>query len=175
MEVNERGVANMDIKYYDFSTPIGKMFIFFSNKGIVYLSLPNNRKDDIVDYVKKKYGATEEVERNQYDFHKQIIKYLKGQLKELSLPLDLQGTEFQKKVWKELLNIPYGEIRTYKDIAKSIGNPKGYRAVGGALNKNPIPIIVPCHRVVGSKGQLVGFAGGLNLKQKLLELEKKKL
>ena len=174
-EVGELEVANMDIKYYDFSTPIGKMFLFFSNKGIVCLSLPNDREDDIVDYVKKKYGQPEKVEESQYDFHKQIRNYLKGELKQFSLPLDLHGTEFQNKVWNELLNIPYGETRTYKDIAKSIGVPKGYRAVGGALNKNPIPIIVPCHRVIGSRGQLIGFAGGVDLKEKLLKLEKSKL
>ena len=164
----------MDIKYYGFGTSIGEVFLFFSNRGIVYLSLPGDREDDIVDYVTRKYGQVEEVESTIYSFHQQIIEYLVGKLKEFSLPLDLQGTGFQKKVWKELLNIPYGQIRTYKDIAKAVGIPKGYRAVGGALNKNPIPIIVPCHRVVGSNGQLVGFGGGLALKEKLLELEKAK-
>lgn len=162
----------MDIKYYDFNTPFGKMFLFFSSKGIVSISLPNEKEEDVFNYINKKYGSTEKVESNQYEFHEQIIQYFKGNLKYFSLNLDLQGTEFQKKVWAELLNIPYGETRTYKDIAQYIGSPKGYRAVGRALNTNPIPIIVPCHRVIGSNGQLVGFAGGLGLKEKLLELEK---
>lgn len=82
------------------------------------------------------------------------------------------GTEFQKKVWKELLNIPYGETRSYKDIAIAIGNGKACRAVGNANNKNPIAIIVPCHRVVGSNGSMTGYAGGLDIKEKLLKIEK---
>lgn len=92
-------------------------------------------------------------------------------MKYFNLELDLRGTEFQRKVWNELLNIPYGETRTYKEMAKEVGSPRGFRAVGGALNKNPIPIIVPCHRVIGSNGELTGFAGGVRLKRRLLELE----
>ena len=165
----------MGIKYYDFHTPIGEIFLFFSNIVIVYLSLPSDNEDDLLVYIDKKYGQAEKVEPTQCNYHYQIIEYLEGKLKKFTLLLDLKGTEFQKKVWNELLNIPYGEVKTYKDIAKAVGSPKGYRAVGGALNKNPIPIIVPCHRVVGSNGQLVGFAGGVDLKAKLLELERGKL
>lgn len=88
------------------------------------------------------------------------------------LPLDARGTEFQKKVWNELLRIPYGETKSYKDIAVAIGNEKACRAIGMANNKNPIPIIIPCHRVIGSNGKLVGYAGGLNVKEKLLNIEK---
>ena len=161
----------MDIKYYDFDTLIGKMYIFFSSKGIIYLSLAKNGAINIVNHVNKKYGQTIKTEKYQYNFHNQIIEYLKGDLKIFSLPLDLQGTDFQKKVWMELLKIPYGEIKTYKDIAISIGSPKAYRAVGGALNKNPILIVVPCHRVIGSNGKLVGYGGGLNIKRSLLDLE----
>lgn len=86
---------------------------------------------------------------------------------------ELKGTEFQKKVWKQLTYIPYGETRTYKEIAVAIGNPKASRAVGMANNKNPITIVVPCHRVVGSNGKMVGYAGGLDMKKKLLDLEKR--
>ncbi|MFS8542144.1 MAG: methylated-DNA--[protein]-cysteine S-methyltransferase, partial [Tissierellales bacterium] len=104
-------------------------------------------------------------------FHEQIIDYLNGKRKSFFLPLDLRGTDFQIKVWKELIKIPYGETRTYKDVAKNINVPKGYRAVGNALNKNPILIVIPCHRVIGSGGKLTGFRGGLELKAKLLALE----
>ncbi|MCF6460921.1 cysteine methyltransferase [Clostridium sp. Cult3] len=146
------------------------MYLFFSSKGIVYLSLPKEEEEDIVSQVKK-YGVLQRVCAEEYKFHNQIIGYLKGQLKYFNLELDLRGTEFQRKVWNELLNIPYGETRTYKEMAKEVGSPRGFRAVGGALNKNPIPIIVPCHRVIGSNGELTGFAGGVRLKRRLLELE----
>lgn len=103
----------------------------------------------------------------------QIEEYLQGKRKKFSLPIALQGTDFQQKVWQELLNIPYGETRSYKQIAEKIGCPKGYRAVGMANNKNPITIIVPCHRVIGQNKKLVGYAGGIDIKEKLLKLEEK--
>ena len=103
---------------------------------------------------------------------KQIEEYFEGKRSFFDLPLESKGTEFQKKVWKALIEIPYGETRSYGDIAKIIGNGKASRAVGMANNKNPIPIIIPCHRVIGANGKLVGYAGGLDLKEKLLELEK---
>jgi methylated-DNA-[protein]-cysteine S-methyltransferase len=162
----------MDIKYYDFHTSIGKMLIFFSSKGIVYLSVSNENEEDIVNFVKVKFGQASKVNSEEYSFHEQIIEYLNGRRKSFSLPLDLRGTDFQKKVWNELIKIPYGETRTYKDIARSINVPQGYRAVGNALNKNPVLIVVPCHRVIGSDGKLTGFRGGLELKAKLLELER---
>ena len=92
--------------------------------------------------------------------------------KNFDIEIEMIGTEFQKKVWKELLNIPYGETRSYKDIAIAIGNGKACRAVGNANNKNPIAIIVLCHRVVGSNGSMTGYAGGLDIKEKLLKIEK---
>lgn len=104
---------------------------------------------------------------------KEIEEYLDGKRKEFTIPLKFYGTEFQKKCWNALLEIPYGETRSYKDIAEKVGSPKGYRAAGMANNKNPISIIAPCHRVIGSNGKLVGYGGGLELKKKLLDLEKK--
>ncbi|WP_438648584.1 methylated-DNA--[protein]-cysteine S-methyltransferase [Romboutsia sp.] len=103
----------------------------------------------------------------------QIDEYLNGERFTFDLPLKPEGTLFQQKVWKELLNIPYGGTKSYKDIAISIGNEKACRAIGNANNKNPIPIIIPCHRVIGSNGKLVGYAGGLNTKEKLLNIEKR--
>lgn len=103
---------------------------------------------------------------------KQLEEYFKGERKVFDLPIHRKGTPFQQKVWNALCEIPYGEVRTYKEIAVSINHPKAYRAVGMANNKNPIMIIVPCHRVCGSNGKLVGYAGGLEVKEKLLRLEK---
>lgn len=102
---------------------------------------------------------------------RELDEYFKGERKEFSFPMLPQGTEFQKKVWNALREIPYGEKRTYKDIAIVIGNEKACRAVGLANNKNPLPIVVPCHRVIGSSGKLVGYAGGLDIKDKLLKIE----
>lgn len=101
----------------------------------------------------------------------QLEAYFAGQLHEFSLPLAPQGTEFMQSVWKALLAIPYGETVSYKDIAVAIDNPKAVRAVGMANNKNPIPIFIPCHRVIGSDGKLVGYGGGLSIKEFLLDLE----
>jgi len=105
----------------------------------------------------------------------QLDKYFSGKLEKFTMPLEfIKGTDFQRSVWKALQSIPYGETRSYKDIAIQIGNPKAVRAVGGANNKNPIGIVVPCHRVIGSSGELVGYAGGLDKKEMLLKLEEKK-
>ena len=103
---------------------------------------------------------------------KQLDEYFNGKRKKFELPLNPKGTEFQKKVWQQLMNIPYGKTSTYKDIATLIGNTNASRAVGNANNKNPIAIIIPCHRVIGRNNKLTGYAGGLDKKEKLLNLEK---
>nr|AGS51923.1 methylated-DNA--protein-cysteine methyltransferase [uncultured bacterium contig00002] len=104
---------------------------------------------------------------------KQLGEYFNGKRKTFDLPLILHGTDFQVAVWKALQNIPYGKTRSYGELAAMTGNPKASRAVGMANNRNPIVIVIPCHRVIGSDGSLTGFGGGLELKQKLLELERK--
>ena len=101
----------------------------------------------------------------------QIRAYFAGKLRQFDLPLDIRGTGFQLRVWRELERIPYGETRSYSQIAKEIGAPRAVRAVGAANGANPIPIVVPCHRVIGAGGKLVGYGGGLALKKRLLELE----
>jgi len=102
----------------------------------------------------------------------QLEEYLEGKRKEFDLPLNPKGTPFQQKVWSCLYKIPYGETKSYKDIAEQIGDINACRAVGNANNKNPIPILIPCHRVIGANGDLTGFGAGLDLKQKLLNIEK---
>ena len=105
------------------------------------------------------------------DVTSQLQAYFKGKLRKFDLPLDPQGTDFQRDAWQALLDIPYGETRSYSDVARAIGRPKAVRAVGAANGQNPIAIVIPCHRVVGSNGDLTGFGGGLDVKQQLLTLE----
>ncbi len=102
---------------------------------------------------------------------RQLRAYFAGELRRFDLPLDMQGTEFQLRVWRELEAIPFGETRSYSQIAVAIGAPRAVRAVGAANGANPIPIVVPCHRVIGAAGTLVGYGGGLPLKKRLLQLE----
>ena len=102
---------------------------------------------------------------------KELLEYFQGKRKKFTLPLSPQGTEFQKKVWATLCTIPYGQTRSYGEIAAQVGNPKAARAIGGANNKNPIMIFIPCHRVVGADGSLTGFACGLEAKKYMLDLE----
>jgi O-6-methylguanine DNA methyltransferase len=101
----------------------------------------------------------------------QIAEYLDGQRRDFDLPLDVRGTDFQRRMWAAVAGIPYGETRTYAEIAFAIGKPKAVRAVGAANGANPLPLVVPCHRVVGSDGSLTGYGGGLDVKRQLLEME----
>jgi O-6-methylguanine DNA methyltransferase len=105
------------------------------------------------------------------DYVRQLEEYFTSERREFTFPLDLRGTPFQVRCWKALLDIPYGETRSYADLARAVGCPQGYRAVGLANNRNPIAIVVPCHRVIASDGTLCGYGGGLDVKRKLLELE----
>jgi methylated-DNA-[protein]-cysteine S-methyltransferase len=102
---------------------------------------------------------------------RQLFSYLDGELREFSLPLSPLGTPFMREVWQALLTVPYGSTASYGQIARAVGNPKAVRAVGLANSRNPIPIFIPCHRIIGAGGKLVGFRGGLPLKRKLLQLE----
>lgn len=106
---------------------------------------------------------------------KELEEYFCGKRKKFTFPFELNGTEFSIKVYKALMEIPYGKTCSYKDIAIKIGNEKSQRAVGGANNRNKLPILIPCHRVIGSNGKIVGYAGGIEIKQKLLELERKNI
>src|SRR5699024_8750818 len=111
-----------------------------------------------------------EIESPDYinECKKQLLEYFNGERKVFDLKLNPKGTEFQKKIWNELIKIPYGETKSYSEIAKNIGNPKACRAVGNANNKNPIGICIPCHRVIGKNGSLTGYAGGIDKKEYLL-------
>ncbi|MCR6514409.1 methylated-DNA--[protein]-cysteine S-methyltransferase [Clostridium sp. LY3-2] len=130
---------------------------------------------DYITHISFVEEIKEELENDNIKLCKKELKeYLNGERKKFTVKIEfLEGTEFRKKVWEEVYKIPYGETKTYKDIAKAIGNEKASRAVGGAINKNPICIIVGCHRVLGSNNKLIGYAYGLNLKKELLNIENK--
>lgn len=155
------------IKYVDFK--LGKIGIVEENGKIVKIVIINKNDENnknVDDFIEKDTKLLVKAKN-------ELEEYFEGKRKEFDLPLKQEGTEFQKKVWNALSKIPYGEKRTYKEIAKMIGNEKASRAVGMANNKNNIPIIIPCHRVIGSNGKLVGYVLGLDMKQYLLDLESK--
>lgn len=133
-------------------------------------------EEDVITYMKRMadepsdFGNKTELTDKIYE---QLLEYFDGKRKTFDFIYELHGTEFQRKVWQALCDIPYGETRTYKEIATAVGNPKASRAIGMANNKNPITIAVPCHRVIGANGTLVGYAGGLPMKEFLLHMEEK--
>lgn len=151
--------------YYD--TKIGRLGIREDGEGITHIYFREANVDVEIKSNKLVIQESDLIKKTYI----QLKEYMEGQRKQFDLPLNPKGTEFQRKVWNALTKIPYGETRSYKDIAIAVGNEKASRAVGMANNKNPIPIVIPCHRVVGSNKKLVGYAGGLDLKEKLLSLE----
>jgi methylated-DNA-[protein]-cysteine S-methyltransferase len=145
--------------------------IFSSPFGLVKIAEEDNKITELY-FVKEVNMESRHTSPLLIKARKQFLEYITGIRKTFDLPIAPQGTVFQKAVWQALRSIPYGETRSYKQIAVLIGKPTASRAVGMANNKNPILIVTPCHRVIGSNGQLVGFAAGLEVKKKLLELEK---
>ena len=150
-----------NVWFYDY--PVGSTAIAEKNGAITDIFF--GKKKNLKSFIKNETPVIKKAA-------KQLGEYFDGKRKGFDLPLAFEGTDFQIKVWKELLNIPIGETRSYKDIAVKIGNPKACRAVGAANGKNKIWIIVPCHRVIGSNSSLTGYAGGLKAKEMLLDLEK---
>ena len=158
----------LTLYYSRMQSPLVPLVIGVSDKGLAIIEFdqgefPKGRLAQSAEWIESA-RRTEAVVR-------ELEEYFDGQRRKFTVPLDLQGTEFQKKCWHSLLKIPYGETRSYADIARNVGSPRGFRAVGMANHDNPVPIIVPCHRVLASDGTLGGFGGGLELKRKLLELE----
>ena len=157
----------MQLVYMYMESPVGALKLVAHDQALVAVMWDNE------DH--KRVRLAELIENIQHPLllkvKQQLEQYFAGQRQQFNLPLDFQGTDFQQQVWRALLTIPYGETRSYKDIALQIGTEKAVRAVGAANGRNPISIIAPCHRVIGSGGALVGFAGGLDKKQILLSLE----
>lgn len=150
-------------KFY-YQTPIGKICIRENKNSIIGLDIEETKQVD---------GFIEEETSLIKETHNQLCEYFEGNRKTFSIPIFYEGSEFQKSVWKALLSIPYGQTKTYGQIAEEIENPKAVRAVGGACHRNSIIILIPCHRVIGSNDSLVGFGCGLDVKSYLLNLEKK--
>lgn len=146
------------VYYYD--TPVGRLGIAENGSAITHVLFEGW---DIEAQERETPGIAKAAQ--------QLDEYFRGERTRFDLPIDPQGTEFQRACWKALVAIPYGETRSYSDQARSVGNPRACRAVGSANNKNPIPFIIPCHRVVGADGKLVGYAGGIDIKEFLLRLE----
>ncbi len=147
--------------YKELETEIGSIYILEEDGNITGLTYD---KQETAGIEKGSSSLLEKAER-------QLTEYFEGRRKSFDLPLELKGTDFQVKVWKALEKIPYGETKSYQEIAEEIGSPKAFRAVGNANNKNPVSIIIPCHRVIGKSGKLVGYGGGLEKKEYLLHLE----
>lgn len=148
--------------YQYMETPLGRLLAAGNEKELLLLSSSGKAEEDW------KYKKTQILAMAE----EQLSEYFSGKRKTFSVPLAPEGTDFQKRVWKELLHIPYGETRSYGQIAAAVGSPGGARAVGMANHNNPIMIMIPCHRVIGSNGKLTGYAGGLWMKELLLKLEK---
>lgn len=161
-----------------FPSPVGPLFLAASTRGLVALEFdkrlpgqqtirPNPRD------LRNESGSVrfEESPSQLQPYVRDLEEYFAGRRREFTFPLDLRGTDFQLACWRALLAIPYGETRTYADIARAVQRPQGFRAVGMANNRNPIAIVVPCHRVIASDGTLCGYGGGLDIKRKLLALE----
>jgi methylated-DNA-[protein]-cysteine S-methyltransferase len=148
-----------EIFYDTFQSPIGDLFLVFMGKGLAEIAFEGERPTF-------PRGKAPEVFRNQ------LSNYFHGRLRDFDQDVVLlRGTDFEKKVWLALKEIPYGETRTYKWLADHVGSPKGSRAVGQALSRNPIPVVLPCHRVIESDGSLGGYSGGIDIKRRLLDME----
>ena len=161
------------IYYSYFDSPLlKKVFVASTDKGVCMVDFLKSEKAFLKSLKEQFPGEIILDHRKNKEVLSQLKKYLKGQLKRFDCPLDFKGTLFQKRVWSELAKIPYGQTRSYKDIAQAIGHPKAFRAVGNANGSNPLPLIIPCHRVIESNGGLGGFGHGLKVKRQLLDFEK---
>jgi methylated-DNA-[protein]-cysteine S-methyltransferase len=161
-------IKKMSLSYKEIESPVGKLKLVASDQGLVAVLWEHDSP--------RRVRLCELTENEEHPIlvntERQLGEYFAGKRKAFSVALDMRGTDFQKNVWEALLAIPFGETRSYGQLARQLGNPKASRAVGAANGKNPVSIIVPCHRVIGSSGKLTGFAGGLNTKARLLQLEK---
>lgn len=154
-------------------TPIGALRLASTDRGLAYLALPGAGGRGLAGWLARVApGARrEEAFAPHRDAARQLVEYLAGKRTAFELALDLRGTPFQRAVWARLEEIPYGETRSYADVARAVGNPGAVRAVGAANGANPVAIVVPCHRVIQSGGKLGGYGGGLDLKRRLLAME----
>jgi methylated-DNA-[protein]-cysteine S-methyltransferase len=156
-----------------FDSKIGTIYIASTDKGVCKICIPKETKRDFFSWLSSNFNEDDVVDnksRNK-EVIDQLTRYFNGKLAKFSIPVDLLGTSFQLRVWKELRNIPYGTTISYKQLARRAGVPRGFQAVGRANGENPVPIIIPCHRVIGTDGSLTGYAAGIKTKEFLLRAE----
>lgn len=157
----------VDVRYDVVESPVGELFLASTPLGLCRISFTVDGQDEVVARI---FGAR--VLRSPLDdVRRELDEYFEGQRRDFDLPLDLRVAPFHEEVLHELARVPYGQVDTYGHLASLVGRPKAARAVGTVMNRNPIPIVLPCHRIVGSNGSLTGYGGGLDNKRKLLELE----
>ena len=161
------------IYYASFDSPLlKKVFVASTEKGLYMVDFLKSEKVFLKRLGERFSGRIVKDDRRNRKVLSQLRKYLKGELQRFDSPLDMRGTAFERKVWSALARIPYGKTRSYQDIARAIGHPKAYRAVGNANGRNSLPLIIPCHRVIHSGGGLGGYGHGLEVKKQLLDFEK---
>ncbi len=174
-EYGTNGDGKLVAKVYctSFDSRIGRIYIASTERGVCKISVPKENRKDFIEWLKDHFdvdGITDNRNRNK-DAIDQLARYFNGKLAKFTVPTDLIGTPFQIRVWKELLKIPYGTTITYKHLARRVFASNATQAVGRANGANPLPIIIPCHRVLGSNGALVGYSCGVKTKEFLLRLE----
>ena len=155
------------LRYHTLATPCGPLLLVIDEQGLRHVDFCHSPKPVVIGDTWQQDAAA------LAPYSEQFAAYFAGRLQHFELPLAATGTLFQQQVWQALLTIPYGQTRSYGHIAQQIGNPRSVRAVGAANGRNPLAIIVPCHRVIGQNGSLTGYAGGLQIKEFLLQLEGK--
>ncbi len=156
-----------------FDSKVGLIYVASTEKGACKISVPRQNRKDFFGWLHENFDNNEVVDnksRNK-EIIDQLTRYFNGRLAKFNLPIDLIGSPFQIRVWKELNKIPYGTTISYKQLAKRLGTSKGFQAIGRANAANPLPIVVPCHRVLGTDGSLVGYSSGIKTKEFLLKLE----
>jgi O-6-methylguanine DNA methyltransferase len=156
-----------------FESKIGRIYVASTDRGVCKISVPREARKDFFDWLKKHFDVESIIDNRSKNKEviDQLNRYFNGKLAKFTVPVDLIGTPFQLRVWKELTRIPYGITSTYKHVSRKVSAPKGFQAVGRAAGQNPLPIIVPCHRVLGANGAMVGYSCGVKTKELLLRLE----
>ena len=162
----------LDVAYDLVDSPLGALLVAVSERGLCWISFGDEEPEPIESLARRLGARVLRATRAVDPARRELSEYFEGRRREFGLKIDLSGLPtFQRAVLDELVRVPYGEVSTYGRLATRVGKPRAARAVGGALNRNPVPIVVPCHRVVGAGGGLVGYAGGLDRKRALLDLE----
>lgn len=160
------------VVYYDgISSPVGEIWIASSEQGLVKIDFPSSEEHFLTDL--RKFTPSKPIRdaRKFAIIERMLEEYFRGEKVSFDIPLDLRGTEFQKEVWRAIYKIPYGRLSSYSRVAEEIGRPRAVRAVGKAVGANPLPIVIPCHRIIRADGSLGGYGGGIDLKLYLLSIE----